>query len=412
MFPPDVHKPLSGSRLSRVIECPGSFKLAQTFENKQSSYAAEGTMLHHVVEWYLNNNPIEALDVLLEPKVPSTFQDPSGETFELTREHIRAVEDCLIYLGNVIKTCGPNWSIAVELETSMAKYHTCLFESGGTADIVLVDSDSQVLHIIDWKFGQGVMVSAQNNDQLRSYGVGAMLHFGYLNVTDLDWVLETHVVQPRIDNYDHEVLDQRDINVWLKSRVIPAVTEAYSDNPSFNPGKDQCRWCPAKYTCKARSNYANQTAADIFRAASALPEAISVEEVSEILTRAPAYEDYISDLRVFMQRHLEAGNEDSNWKMVHGRSIRKWADADEAEEFLLEQADVDIADIYTTKLISPSQAEQLSRALRQDEEFNALIVKPDGKPTMVKTSDKRKGIEYMSAIDKFKEALSDNERDL
>jgi hypothetical protein len=344
-------------------------------------------MLHLAVETYLKKG--------LTGEVPKDIISPS-----LDRDQLNAVQDCIDYLDNIMRSIMGDYDIFIEKRVYLHSLSQWLYECDGTCDIIITTKDSII--VIDWKFGQGIPVYADRNDQLYAYAAGAWAEYAPDN---LEVQIEVHVVQPRLDNFDSASITSADLHNWITSRVEPSLARAYSKNPPFNPGVNQCRWCPAKSTCRARFNTANQTAADVFGAHAKLPNEIGLEDIGALLDKAPQLEDYIKDLRVFVQRKLEQGIEVPGWKIVLGRSNRAWVDYSEAEEWLLENFDYE--DIYTTKLVSPAQAEKLERTLKKDESFQSLIHKPEGKTTMVREDDKRPAVDFKSASEKFKEALNE-----
>lgn len=389
MFPPEQHAKVSPSRLQRIIDCPGSFQLAQKYEgsSEPSTYAAEGTRLHRATERYLQekmSGPVPADIVLDEYSV------------ELDEEQCAAVDDCLDYLKNIIRTIEGPYKLYIEARVYLKEYSEWLYECDGTCDIIIVTSTSII--VIDWKFGAGIAVYAAQNDQVYAYGAGALIEHGSQRLE----AIEIHIAQPRLDNFDRYIMSPEDIHNWINSRVVPGVKLAYGKNPPFNPGVKQCRWCPASNQCRARLNFANQTAADIFGAHEKLPNDVSLEEMAKVLEAAPMYEAYIKDLRTFILRQLQNGIKVPGFKMVRGRSIRQWIDADKAEEFLNDHLEYD--QVYTHKMISISAAEKINRKLKKDPEFQALIEKPPGKLTMTTESDKRPAVSMETAADKFKDA--------
>lgn len=379
MFPPSNHGLVSPSRLQRIVDCPGSFRLTRDIESQQSVYAEEGSMLHAEVEMAINSGKIE-------------YFNP-----DLNDEQHVAVQDCLDYYYNLLKTVDKAVSYT-EKRVFLKGYHQCLHDCFGTCDIIITNANE--LHVIDWKFGKGVPVYASNNDQLYAYAAGAM--------AELDLRTEgqvfIHCIQPRLNSFDVVELKCQDIYDWLDSRIIPGVSRAYEKHAPFNPGKSQCRWCPAKNNCRARFNASSQTAADVFKAATQLPDEVTIEEISELVRRCVDFEAALSDLRLYLQRELESGRPVPGWKMVHGRSIRKWASTTAAEEWMIDNSDGNYERLYETKLISPARAERRFRTWKKNEEFNALIVKPEGKPKLALDTDPRQAIEYQTAADKFKEA--------
>jgi hypothetical protein len=320
---------------------------------------------------------------LLRIKPPLTWPDTVYNPESLTPEQARAVEDCVNYAGQIMRTM-PGAVFQVEREVTLAKHDISLVECGGTCDLTITDDTT--LHVIDWKFGKGVPVYALNNDQLYAYAAGAL---------EKEETIYIHVVQPRLDNYDQIILTRSQLIQWLRSRVIPGVQQAYSADAPFNPGANQCMSCPIKSTGRHRHTFAQKTASDIFAAHLKLPDNISDEEITEVLQRADELQQYITDLKNHVFSKILSGQEVKGWKIVSGRSSRKWKDAEAAEAWL--NSRFDYTQIYQVKLVTPPQAEKLARDVKKDEEFISLVEKVPGKPTLATESDKRPALESQTA---------------
>lgn len=389
MMPPSAHAKVSPSRLNRIIECPASFNFAPQFESVEdtsSSYANEGTMLHLVMERHLRGKDWRQVDIT------EHSMDPP-----LNKEQVGACQDAIEYLRGVYnKLHRP--ALFVEREVSLHAYHPSLFDCWGTCDIVLQDTETSEVHVIDWKFGKGVPVYAENNDQLYAYATGAGQNQDHL--LSLSKV-HIHVVQPRLDTYDCVSLDPQDLLWWLNGRVVPAVQEAYSTEPTFHPGRVQCRWCPAKVRCRHRYEYNQHTASEIFQAALHIQKeaALRDEELTDILLKAAEYEQYIKDIRQHIFAELMQGKPNPYWKLVSGRASRVWADQYQAEQRLLLHLDTE--DVYETKLISPPKAEKLMRKKIFNELMADLVDKRDSAPVLAHISDKRPPVQMRSAGDVF-----------
>lgn len=396
MFPPSQHARFAPSKVYQFLECPGSFQLVSKYDNVQSAYALEGEMLHLATERCIRNG-------LIVP-TPDIVEVEYGVT--LNQEQINAVSDSLYYYNNLLRTIKGDPHIWIEQQVSLKQYDPILFECEGTADITI--DEFEALHVLDWKYGRGVPVYADKNDQANSYLAGALVNFD-------NWQrykrFHVHIVQPRLDNYDEAILSPQELRNWMNMRLIPGAQRAYSENAPFIPGKKQCKFCAAKYTCRARNNFANQTASDIFAAHAKLGPEVSIDELSEVLKNAEAYKDYIKDIAKYIQAQLMAGKDVPGWKMVAGRSNRAWTDEEAAAEFLLDRFDYD--SIYKSTMVSPAQAEGLSSSLKRDDKFKKLVVKPAGKPTLVSESHKGQAINFRNAEQVFSEFLkSDEEADV
>ncbi len=341
-------------------------------------------MLHAAVESYITN---------------TKWHGP-----ELTLEQDNAVKDAIDYFHKLESALADqNPALMVEERVYLKQYADCLYDCSGTCDI-LFETDTE-LHVLDWKFGQGIPVYAQDNDQLYAYAAGAATNFDILKKYDKVFI---HCIQPRLDSYDVHELTPKELAQWINGRLIPGCSEAISDNPSFSPGQKQCRWCPAKMKCRARFNMANQTAADVFKAVAKLPDSVTQEELTGIYTRAKELEQYIKDIGGHIKHTIESGTPWPGYKVVAGRSIRKWkCDLNETIDFnkTVEVLDeyIEIGDMFTQKFISPAQAEKLNRSLKTDCLFQELVEKPEGKPTLAPESDRRPPLEFRTAAEIFKE---------
>jgi len=382
MFPPNEHAKMSPSRLQRIIDCPGSFNFGRKCEEEQdeqrSSYAEEGSMLHAAVESYILN---------------TKWTGP-----ELNPEQKGAVEDAIEYFHKLEQaTSGqPGYKLAVEERVYLKEYHPSLYECDGTCDI-RISTDTE-LHILDWKFGQGIPVYADENDQLYAYAAGGAINHQHMMQYETIFI---HCIQPRLDSYDVVELTPKQLMQWINGRLIPGCVEAQSDNPSFHPGTKQCRWCPAKMKCRARYRRASQTAADVF-AASATPDSVTQEELSALYTRAKELDQYIKDIGAHIMHTIQAGSSWPGYKIVAGRSLRRWKfDQEETVERLQQFLGWD--EMFTQKLITPAATEKLDKALKKDVAFQELIEKPDGKPTLAKESDRRPPLEFRTPSEIFKE---------
>jgi hypothetical protein len=260
-----------------------------------------------------------------------------------------------------------------------------LLDVSGTCDVLIYDKTNESIHVIDWKFGKGVFVDVENNDQLTAYAAGAAHDFHFLKQWD---IIHIHVVQPRKDNFGHIALTNDQLALWISARLIPGVKLALQPQPPFNPGIKQCRWCPAKATCRHRYQAANKAAADVFQAVAKLPDQITPEEVAEAIKASAVYEKYLHDLRAYAMQELLRGGNIPGYKLVEGRSIRRWKDPEETANKLVDHG-MPFEDVFESKLVSPAKAEKLNRKIRKAEWFQELIEKPPGKPQMAPETDKR-----------------------
>lgn len=414
----EFHATASPSKLPRILNCMGSLLAVQELEKDeeskemQSTFAAEGTMLHAIMnDTILRSIAEKSPEFILYPELTS----------ECDVEQITALQDSVDYANTILATISPTWRlIKVEERVYLEEFHKVLKNTNGQADLVIIDLQSNILHVLDWKFGAGVQVYVEDNDQAYAYAAGATLIPAKANVwpdmvftspeayVNMYTEIKVHIVQPRLDHYDMIVLKPHQLLDWIYERAIPRLLIAFQPNAPLTPGYKQCMWCPM-VVCTARMAEANATAARVFAIEDKMKPTrygeVSAEEVGAFLTLARRLKDTISAMEDFLAIQVRSGQDVPGWKMVEGRSIRRWADPAAAEEYLMNREDIDFEDIYKTEMKTPAQIEKLSKEMKNSAEFNALIIKPQGKPSLVTNMDKRPAIEFRTAEQLFGDYL-------
>lgn len=353
------HAKFSPSKLSRILSCPASGSCDTP--QPTSSYAEEGSFLHHVTELGLQSH-LRGQSWMVEIR-----------KHNLTKDQLDAVEECLIYATNIIANM---WECTSLVEAKVSITEDCY----GTADLILYNDNE--MHVIDWKFGAGVTVAATDNTQLMAYAIGACM-----SIERAYGDVKLHVVQPRMLNFDMHTMSVQDLKRWHVHTLLPGLHIAKAPDAPFVPSIDACRWCPRKATCTARVTQAFNNAETVFAEHAKLPE-IDMDIFGQVLSMAEEIEAVIKDLKLHATNLLAHGKPVKGYKLVKGRSIRVWADEDLAIEYMTLHCDFE--DLFKQKFVSPTQAEKLlGRELKKDEDFLALVYKPDGKATLVHESDKR-----------------------
>ncbi len=389
-----THSPFSPSQLPRIIRCPGSVKATANMKSKSSSYAEEGTMLHSVTE--------EALTLGL-----TSLTDAIIGTYSLTGEHISAVNDILDYVFTLKAKHEDEPYEFIETKVSLAKYAEdlgCpeLEDVYGTLDYQLSFPQIKKLYVIDWKFGKGIEVFP-DSEQLKAYALAALKRLELHKNFD-----DVHVIigQPRLyagELFKEQVYTTEELTSWAKNDLVPALLNARTKHPHFNPGKKACQWCEVKATCKERNRIAHETAAEVFKVHAQLPNQVNIEDILGLLGKAKELTSYIKDLELFVTNKLKNGETVPGYKLVAGRSLRKWDDVNSVIDYVATLGLTEF-DISTMKIMSPAQLEKkLGRAQARTDEFQVLVVKPEGKPTLTNDGDKREALNFETAEDKFKQ---------
>lgn len=376
---PTKHARLSASSAFRWINCPGSVALSdQCPTPASSSYADEGTLAHAIGELKLRyvNDEISKrqLNAKMKPLLQSEYY--CGEMEEATGYYADAVIEAL-------EAAGEDAELMIEQQFSLDRW---VPEGFGTSDAVVIGGG--VIQVIDLKYGKGIKVDARNNPQLRLYGLGAANLFDSLY--DFDTVRMT-IIQPRLDHISTEELPLSELLAWAEDEVKPRAQMAM-DGTDYTAVGDWCRFCPAKAVCRKRAEYNLSIAKDDFRK----PPLLSDEEIGEVLRRADELQHWVKDVGDYALEQALAGKQYDGWKLVEGRSVRKYADDLKVAE-ALKAAGYDEAMLYERKLYGISAMEKIVGKKRLTETLGDLIMKPAGKPVLVPESDKREAINTAEA---------------
>lgn len=390
----ETHAKYSPSKLPRIILCPGSIQETQDYPpEEESSYANEGTMLHLATSNHLDNNEFTVLQ-------------SSVESFNLDQPQVDAVQECLDYVFNLHQLYeGEEFYTQAETQVSLSpaaeEYHCPELEDVyGTLDYAIVIPSLHTLHIVDWKFGSGIEVFP-DSAQLKAYALGKALKMKWMKPEDKVFLT---IVQPRLYSGElvktHETT-KAELLSWLKDELVPALRLINAKHPPLRPSKMACQWCSAKTTCSARRKQNLATALEVFQVHAQLPDPIE-EDLLHLLAKAGDLKQFLSDIETWVFRNIQKGRQVEGWKLVQGRSIRKWGKPEKEVKQYVAKFVGDPETLYTKKFVSPAQAEKLVGAkIKKDKEFQDLIVKPEGKPTLVPEADKRPAISYRTAAEIF-----------
>lgn len=360
-----AHAKLSASGAHRWIACPGSVEAEEGLPDKTSPFAEEGTRAHDLAE-----------------RVLTAFQAGEDHSTIIDTYDDREMADHVgRYVDHVLAVEGGSHIMMVEHRVDFSDW---VPEGFGTSDTIVVKGDT--IHVIDLKYGKGVQVDAENNPQGMLYALGAWAETNFM--FDLERVVIT-IVQPRLDHVSEWEIGVSDLlrwGEWVKERA----DEACSPGAKRTPGEDQCRWCKAKATCPALKLFTERAIMSEFDDLSlSSPDKLSDEQLREALDAKPLIEGWLSAVSDHVRERLEAGEGFDGYKLVEGRSVRQWADADSLDSDL--EAVLGDKRFAPPKLLSPAQAEKALGKKRAGE-IEHLIIKPSGKPTLAKEDDKRLSI--------------------
>ncbi len=368
------HAVLSPSSAERWLNCTPSARFEEQFPDRSSSYADEGTLAHRLGELFLRE------------KLGRVKKHVYNTEFDQVRKHElfsnEMLDHCENYAVYVIEQYAgaqahtKDAQVFLEQKLDLTSY----VEDGfGTGDSVIIANG--VLDIIDLKYGKGVPVYAENNRQMMLYGLGAMLEFEHLY--DIETVRVT-IFQPRLDSISTWEISAADLRKWAETELKPRATLAFAGTGEFIAGK-HCQFCKARGACKANADFNLELAKYDF----ASPAKLADEEVSDILDRAKTFQNWLGDVEEYaLSEAVERGKKWPGYKLVEGRSNRKYTDDDQVAETLIGKGYKEET-IFTKKLLGITAMEKELGKNTFNTLLSPLITKPLGKPTLVPLSDKR-----------------------
>lgn len=387
------HAFLSASGSHRWINCTPSAHLEDLEGPRPNSvFAQEGTLAHEISELYIRRDIIGNIS---EDEFNTSLDEfMSNELFN---------EEMLDYVQTYVGYCEDEYNEAnkvmngqavIEIEAKL-NLQEWVPESFGSVDCCIIADGT--LEVIDLKYGKGVPVYAPMNSQLMLYALGALRNYDTLY--DIDNVKLT-IVQPRLNNISTWETSVEELLKWAVEVVKPAADKAFKGEGELHSG-DWCKFCCVKNKCRAI--YEEQLKIAKYEFAS--PEFLNDEEIADILTRAPKFKEWIDAVCEYAQS--KALNENKIWpgfKLVAGISRRKWIDDEEkvAEVILANFPAVSEDQIFDMKLKTITNVEKLVGKKAATELLGDVIIKPEGKPTLVPESDKRPALGNEDAINDFK----------
>ncbi len=378
------HALLSASGAHRWMHCTPSARLEETFPESTSEYAEEGRLAHAIAELKLRKYFIEPMGTrAFNNRLKKLQEDPLYQDEMLTH-----TDTYLDYVKSITHAFSATPYVAVEKRLDFSTY---VPQGFGTGDCIIIGGNT--LHVIDFKYGKGVPVSAEENPQMMLYALGALLEYSILYAID---TIKIAIVQPRLDSMSEWETTANDMWYWAANTIMGAAEKAFKGEGEFVSG-DHCRFCRAKSLCRARSEF--NTSLEEHK--NLLPPLISNEEVGEFLIRAQDLVKWLSDLQDYALAECLTGNEIPGWKAVEGRSVRQFTDQDKAFEILL-AAGTEEAMLYERKPITLASVEKLLGKAKFREMLSEYINTPPGKPTLAPISDKREAITRRSAEEDFK----------
>ena len=380
-----AHAILSASGAHRWLHCTPSARLEETLPDNKSEHAAAGTLAHSIGELKLRRQFVGPISARTFKNRLKKLQDDPLYDVEMDI----CTDTYLDYVSQVALQYPSTPHVAVERRLCFKDY---VPEGFGTGDCIVLHGNN--LHIIDYKHGKGVPVSAYENPQMMLYALGAVSEYGLLYPVE---TVHVAIVQPRVSQEPSEwSIPAADLLAWGES-IKPIAARAYAGEGEYEAG-DHCRFCRAKSLCRARAAFC----LELEQHQQAPPALLDKSELGGILTRAQVLAKWAKDVETFCLEACLNGDEVPGWKAVEGRGSRSFTDQDAAFNYLVANG-VAEAMLYERKpLTAPAVEKLLGKAqYRQLLEDAGHIQKEAGKPTLVPESDKRDAIRPQSAADVF-----------
>lgn len=360
----DEHSKLfSPSASARLLTCPGSAKASEGIPDQESLFAAEGHDAHALAEIRL----CERLGLQTNEKIEDlTFYNQEMEDY---------ISDYVSYVlekvASIKKDC-PDAIVLIEQKVAAVRYDESLF---GSTDVAIIAD--KVLTIIDLKYGRGVLVNAKENTQEMCYGLCAMETFG--NLYDIEDI-NLCIFQPRLSNVSEWSLTVKELYKWADEILKPGIEKIRAGSEEFHPSR-HCVFCKAKPLCKALRDHNLELAKHEFRPAFLMDDS----EIEEVLDKADDFVNWINSVKEFALEDAMKGKKYDHYKLVEGRSNRKYIDETKVINVVKEAG----YSPYEEKLLSVTGMQSRLGKARFEELLGNLVVKPRGKLTLVPREDKR-----------------------
>jgi hypothetical protein len=351
--------------------------LEESFTNQSSSAAEEGTAAHALCEYKIKKaigerctKPVSEADTVEMQECSDAYAEFVLERYEQAKGRCR---DPLLL---------------IEQKVDFSAY---VKDGFGTADCIIVSDNT--LQIIDFKYGQGVLVDAYENPQMKCYALGALEMYNALY--DIKEVVMT-IFQPRRDNVSGYTLSVAELLTWAERVLKPKAEQAIRGKGEFAAG-DWCRFCRAKAVCRKRAEENMRLAELEFKP----PSLLTDREIEDVLKTLPMLTKWAEDVFSYAaEAAIHHGKEWRGFKVVEGRSIRKYKD----ETAVIAQAQSHgYTDIFQTRLISMTAMQKLMGKKKFEEILGGLISKSPGKLTLVPETDKRIQVNRLSVNNEFKQ---------
>ncbi|MDK8794210.1 DUF2800 domain-containing protein [Corynebacterium sp. MSK041] len=373
-----AHALLSASSAHRWINCTPAPYLEAQHPDSDSEAAAEGTTAHELAEHKLRQ-------ALNEP----TRRPESDWIDEDMEDHTDTYVDHVMAELHRTKQQSPGAFLAIEQRLDFSHI---VPDGFGTSDATIVGDGTMT--IVDFKYGKGVKVDAEDNPQMRLYALGALAQFGM--IYDIHTVRMV-IFQPRINNISTDEVPVEELTQWAEDVVRPAAALAIAGEGQLQAGTwcQFCRHAP-QCTALAKQMFAPiPTTGDAFTPTAPDPDTLTDEQITQIVSVSTELKKWLGKVEAHALAQANNGHVYPGLKLVEGRSVRKYTDTDAVAAVVTSETAEDpykprevLGITAMTKLLGKKQFDEL---------LGRYVHKPEGKPTLVPVSDKRPALEVATA---------------
>ena len=383
------HALLSPSSAERWLACTPSARLGAKYPDTAGEAAKEGTIAHALGEALIR---YEAEIISEEVYLKEISEIEQSEYYNADmQELMEEYKDYVMEAYQVAALRTPDAELIIEDRLDLTKWVKGGF---GTADAQIIADGT--LNIIDLKYGRGVRVEAEGNKQMMLYAIGAVEKASIFY--DIEEVTMT-IYQPRLHNISTYLLSVDELYEFAEDELKPKAAQAYEGKGDFAVG-DHCRFCKAKPRCRAFAEEQKKIAQYDFKNA----EELSDDEIAEILTKADDVASWLKDVQSYaLNVSVNEGKKFKGFKVVQGQSRRRYVNEDDVVSKLLENG-YEEALLFEKKLLGITAMERTITKKKFTELLSDLVEKPEGKPTLVVETDRRKEWDRtQTAQDDFKD---------
>ena len=407
------HSKVGASSCKRWMNCPGSVALNETAQKKDSIYSAEGTVAHELCETILNGivrnmttptGSKKTLQGVVDDArkyykgIVGKEKTESGFKVKYTQEMLDA---CWLYVDTILADYEEEFKFGAHphdfkyLNVEKAFHLTQIDEEAYGTNDASINAPFGKLRVYDFKYGKGIRVDAEENEQMMFYALGPCFDGDFTSV-------ELIIIQPRVEPQISRWETTQDNILEFGQKIKVAISETRKPNAAVNQG-DWCRFCDAKVTCPSKLSLITDLAVADFEAVSPADiGALSPEKISEILSKKKLIENWLNAVSEYAFEKALGGGTVPGYKLVNSFGNRAWRDGNEVVAELKSYG----SRIYATPVLkSPAQMEkELGKESKElvekltEKQFKGVVLVPE--------SDKREPVKKQSALVDFTDVLA------